>query len=175
MSYLKEMEYEIIPTESYQIIRGCAGCGCKQNFINTGKFRVNANGNQLDAWLIYQCEKCGHTYNLPLYERVRPGKIPKNVYEGFLANDEELAFQYGTDKTVFSRGRAEVAWEKVRYKLVSAKVCDYDLERDSLKVFLHNPYQIPVREEKIAADILQVSRSRIKKLQEKERLFIELV
>ena len=72
-------------------------------FVNTGKFRVNANGKQVDVWLIYQCEKCRHTMNLTVYERVRPGKIPRELYQRFLENDEELAAAYGNDSSFLKK------------------------------------------------------------------------
>lgn len=56
-------------------------------------------------WLIYQCKKCRHTLNIPIYERVSPQKIPRELYEGFLANDEELAVRYGADAALFKRNR----------------------------------------------------------------------
>ena len=89
MSYTNQREYKII--------HKCARCGRKMTFISTRRFRVNANKNKLDIWLIYQCKKCRHTLNIPIYERTAPQKIPKELYEGFLANDEELAIQYGSD------------------------------------------------------------------------------
>jgi hypothetical protein len=57
-------------------------------FATTRRFRINANKNRLDVWLIYQCQKCRHTLNIPLYERVPPQKIPAELYERLLANDE---------------------------------------------------------------------------------------
>ena len=69
MSYLKKIEYEIVPKECFKVTRNCSGCGTKTRYINTKRFRVNANGNKLDVWLIYQCEKCKHTFNLAIYER----------------------------------------------------------------------------------------------------------
>lgn len=54
MSYLKKTEYEIVLNESFLVVRGCQGCGRKTHFINTKKFRINASGNKLDVWLIYQ-------------------------------------------------------------------------------------------------------------------------
>lgn len=89
MSYSSEKEYKII--------HKCARCGKKMTFISTRRFRVNANKNKLDVWLIYQCKKCKHTLNIPIYERVSPQKIPRELYEGFLDNDQELAIRYGTD------------------------------------------------------------------------------
>ena len=87
--------------KEYKVIHKCGRCGRKMIFISTRRFRVNANKNKLDVWLIYQCKKCRHTLNIPIYERVSPQKIPKDLYEGFLANDEELAVRYGSDAALF--------------------------------------------------------------------------
>ena len=87
--------------KEYKIIHKCGRCGRKMIFVSTRRFRVNANKNRLDVWLIYQCKKCRHTLNIPIYERVLPQKIPKELYEGFLANDKELAIRYGSDAALF--------------------------------------------------------------------------
>ncbi len=87
--------------KEYQVIHKCGHCGRKMVFITTRRFRVNANKNKLDIWLIYQCKKCKHTLNIPIYERVSPQKIPKELYERFLENDEELAIRYGCDTALF--------------------------------------------------------------------------
>ena len=67
------------------------------NSYNFGKFRVNANGKQVDIWLIYRCKKCKHSWNLTIYERRRPSKIDPDEYELFIENDEALALKYGND------------------------------------------------------------------------------
>ncbi len=77
------------------------------HFVNTGKFRVNANGSRVDVWLIYQCEKCKHSLNLTVYERVRPSRISDEEYRLFLENDETLAVKYGNDKEFLKRNRVE--------------------------------------------------------------------
>lgn len=87
----------------YKVIHKCARCGRKMTFISTRRFRVNANKNKLDVWLIYQCKKCKHTLNIPIYERTVPQKIPGELYELFLANDEELAVRYALDAALFKR------------------------------------------------------------------------
>ena len=48
MSYLREIRYEIVLEDSFWVFRNCSKCGRKTHFINTKKFRVNANGNKLD-------------------------------------------------------------------------------------------------------------------------------
>ena len=90
MSYLKKIEYEIVLDKSFKVVRNCSGCGMKTNYINTKRFRVNANGSKLDVWLIYQCEKCKHTYNLTIYERQKTISIPKEEYKQYTYGEEIL-------------------------------------------------------------------------------------
>ena len=86
MSYLRKIEYEIVLKDSFWIIRNCPKCGRKAHYINTKKFRVNANGNILDIWLIYQCAECKHTLNLAIYGRKKVSSITKDEYQCFLDN-----------------------------------------------------------------------------------------
>lgn len=92
----------------YTVVYRCARCGKKQSFVSTRKFRVNANRNRLDVWLIYQCVKCRHTLNIPIFERLEVGKLPPVLYEKFLNNDKELAIACGSDLALFRRGRFPV-------------------------------------------------------------------
>lgn len=85
--------------DSIKVYHRCGGCGKKQAFINSGKFRVNANGNRVDVWLIYRCKNCKHSWNLAIYERMRPSKIKKDDYE--------LASKYGNDIDFLKRNNTE--------------------------------------------------------------------
>lgn len=89
----------------YTVIHKCGRCGKKMDFVSTRRFRVNANKNKIDVWLIYQCVKCRHTLNIPIYERVPPHKIPHELYERFLENDGDLAIACASDPGLFRRGR----------------------------------------------------------------------
>ena len=91
-----------------KVFHRCGGCGKKQEFHNSGKFRVNANGNSVDVWLIYRCKKCKHSWNLTIYERTNPKKIPKELYELFLDNDEDTAYLYGNNIEFLKRNNAEL-------------------------------------------------------------------
>lgn len=84
MSYLRKIEYEIVLKDSFWVIRSCPKCGRKTHFRNTNKFRINANGNKLDVWLIYHCTECKHTLNIAIYERKKVSSIPKEEYQCFL-------------------------------------------------------------------------------------------
>ena len=152
MSYTRKIEYRIIPKNSYEIYRNCSGCGCKTNFYNTNCFRVNANGNKIDIWMIYQCKKCKHTYNLTIYERKDPGSILKHEYEEFLCNSPKLALEYGTNISIFLNNRVEIDRESLKYDLeIMHNLDDHDTltygKGDT--IFIHNDYCLKVRIDKI--------------------------
>ncbi len=116
MSYLKKIEYEIIPKDSFWVIRSCSKCGRKTHFKNTKKFRVNANGNKLDIWLIYQCEECKHTLNLAIYERQKVSSIPKEEYQSFLDNNERLTERYGKNMQLFRKNKADIDFDRIKFE-----------------------------------------------------------
>ena len=91
-----------------KVFHRCGGCGKKQEFVNSGRFRVNANGNSVDVWLLYRCKKCKHSWNLTIFERTKPKKIPRELYELFLDNDEETAYQYGNNVDFLKKNNAEL-------------------------------------------------------------------
>lgn len=68
---------------------------------------MNANGNRVDVWLIYRCKKCKHSWNLAIYERVKPSKIEQGDYELFMGNDYNLAIKYGNDIDFLRKNNAE--------------------------------------------------------------------
>lgn len=94
--------------KAFKVFHSCGGCGKKQEFVNSGRFRVNANGNSVDVWLIYRCKKCKHSWNLTIYERTKPKKIPMDLYELFLCNDEDTACQYGNNIEFLRKNNAEL-------------------------------------------------------------------
>jgi len=166
MSYLKKIEYIIIPEESFRIVRNCSGCGCKAVFHNTNCFRVNANGNKIDVWLIYQCIKCKHTNNLTVYERQRPESMLQHEYEEFLSNSIELAFKYGTDTQFFSRNKVEVDWSQIRYIIKRQNVTDGKkqlFDKGDLLI-ISNSYVLKLRTDKVVSEILNLSRSQINEM-----------
>lgn len=177
MSYWKKIEYEMKPKDSFYVIRCCAKCGSKTHFVNTEKFRVNANGNKLDVWLIYQCEECKHTFNLSIYERQKVSSIPKEEYQRFLDNDEELARRYGTDLQLFQKNKAEIDFERVSVDFVKK----YDTEENGgsgssgndILITIYNPCKLKLRAEKQIAMVLGASRSQVKSMMEQGELELE--
>jgi len=130
-------------------------------YVNTNCFRVNANGNKIDVWLIYQCEKCKHTYNMSIYERKKLSGIQPEIYKSFLDNDTELALKFGTDKQFFANNRAEIDWSSIEYNLHVIPGGSSE-EFDCIEIY--NPYKIKIRTDKVVADLLHLTRNKIKML-----------
>ena len=165
MSYLKKIEYEIVLKDSFLVIRGCPKCGKKTHFKNTKKFRVNANGNKLDIWLIYQCEECRHTLNLAIYERKKVSSIPKEEYQLFLGNDEQLAEMYGKDIQLFRKNKADIDFDRLDYDFVKRhETMEYTDSEEEIMVTIDNPYQLKIAPEKQIAVVSGLSRSQVKNL-----------
>lgn len=192
MSYLKKIEYKIMPRKSFRVIRNCSGCGKKTHFINTERFRVNANGNKIDAWLIYQCENCKHTCNLTIYERQKPSSIPQEEYQAFLRNDEEMAAAYGMNMQFFKKNKAEVDAAEAEYDFIRLPECEdeagaealersieefdeYKQSNDKVQIQIHNPCNLKLRTERQIAEVLGISGSRVKKLMEQAQIETESV
>lgn len=176
MSYLEKIEYEIVPLESLSIIRNCSGCGKKSTFKNTKRFRVNANGNRLDVWLIYQCDKCKHTYNLTIYEREKVSSLPEKEYLCFLDNDEELAEMYGRNYQLFKRNRAEIDLESISYQYARLKgISNGTNHEQPVEIVIHNPCGLKIRLEKQIAKVLSLSRSQVKKMTELGDITVQIV
>ncbi|WOO35073.1 DUF1062 domain-containing protein [Anaerocolumna sp. AGMB13020] len=154
--------YMILPKEAYHILRNCPKCGCGSRFISTNNFRVNANGNRIDVWLIYQCEKCRHTYNLTIYERMKPSFLAGEEYKAFLENDKEYALKYGMNKGIFEANRAHIDISNITYRLKKLK------EEAEGVVVIQNPYGLKLRTDRVVAELLEISRSAAKELLKKE-------
>lgn len=168
MSYQRKIEYTIKAKESFEILRNCSGCGGKSAFYNTNCFRVNANGNKIDVWLIYQCKKCKHTCNLTVCERCRPDSILKQEYGGYLKNSEELAYQYGTDSQFFARNKAEIDWQNLKY-VISKKSKMIEgtggiFQKGDL-LYVSNQQALKIRTDKVVSEILNLTRSKLKEME----------
>jgi hypothetical protein len=173
MSYLNKYQWELVPKNLPIVKRNCPKCNQKSHYINSEKFRVNANKNNIDIWLIYQCEKCKSTWNMAIYERIKPNDINKYEYEKFLSNDKELAREYAFDLSVYSKNKAEVILEDVNYKLIQRKLEAYYINKNELVIEIICKYPIEMRIDKLLSDKLGISRSKIKDIHKKGVILID--
>ena len=158
---------------SYELIHACGGCGRKQSFVNTGCFRVNANGNKLDIWLIYQCGKCRHTLNVPIFERINSAKIDRELYERMLANDITLAEKYGKDSAFLKSKKLEPDPVTVELRLYDKndKIAVLDMSIPQ-RVAVYNESGTKLKPEKVVSLAFDISRSVAKKLIESGKILI---
>ncbi|AOR25146.1 DUF1062 domain-containing protein [Clostridium taeniosporum] len=173
MSYLNKYQWEIIPKNLPIVIRNCPKCNEKVHYINSEKFRVNANKNSIDVWLIYQCEKCKSTWNMAIYERIKPYDINKYEYEEFLSNDKELALKYAFNLSIYNKSKAKVILEHINYALIKKKLETYYSTENELIIEIVCKYPIELRVDKLLSDQLKISRNKIKNMHKKGLIFIK--
>lgn len=175
MSYLRKIEYEIVLKDSFWIIRNCPKCGRKTHYINTKKFRINASGNKLDIWLIYQCVECKHTFNLAIYERKKVSSIPKEEYQYFLDNNEQFAEMYGKNMQLFRTNKADIDFDRLHYSLVKLhETIESSGFGEQIVITIKNPHQLKIRSEKQIAMVLGLSRNQVKSLLEKGEIELKM-
>jgi hypothetical protein len=173
MSCLNKYQWELVPENLPIVKRSCPKCNEKTNFINSEKFRINANKNNIDVWLIFKCEKCKSTWNMTIHERIKPCNISKQEYDKFLSNDRELAREYAFNSSIYSKNKAEVILENINYRLVQRELEAYYIKENELVIELECKYPIELRVDKLLSDILAISRSKIKGMHKKGVVFIQ--
>lgn len=158
MCCFESKKYEIVPTKTNNIIRYCPGCGNKSAYYSTDKIRVNANGKKIDVWLIYQCGKCKHTYNLPVYRRMNRNKIDRLEYKAFFENDQKIVNRYRLNRNMFPKSDV-IGSDEPAYIL---KDMGTSIKENAIQFF--NPYNIRVRYDRLIAECLKISRAKAQKL-----------
>jgi len=166
MSYYKTITWEIIPLSLPHIKRTCPKCGQHSNYINSEKFRVNANKKSLDIWLIYHCEKCKSTYNLTLFERIHPKTIKPETLEQFMTNSTDLIRSFAFNKKVHLQNKVSLQIESLPFEVVGESL-DFNLSND---LIIKCPYGLGLRIDKVLSQKLGVSRDTIKKLYNTQKL-----
>lgn len=164
MSYLRKKQWVFILDSIPEVTRYCPKCGRKSNFINSEKFRINANRNHIDVWLIYQCTKCKSTWNMSIYERINPKDINKELYDKFLANDKILAKKYGLDVTIHNKNMSELVLDNMSYHILEKETNEYCQIENEQSIELITEFSFDIRMDKLLSEKLGISRNQIKKM-----------
>ncbi len=113
---IKKLSWVVEFTGCPAIIKRCPKCGEKMRFICSEDFRINANKNKLDVWLIYRCEKCKATHNREIYSRVNPKSLGREEFLLMQSNDGSTARKYAFDKSL-GAGKAELDYSRVEFNI----------------------------------------------------------
>ncbi len=155
----------ITPTETPKILRNCPKCGRVQKFVCSGNFRVNANGRNIDVWLIYKCEDCNCTWNMTVLSRVKPEQIEQALYTAFAKNDTETARKYAFDKSLLIKNHTVIDCSELGY-ILEKQIIDDGIDT----VEMTCEYDFGLRLDKVVSDGLSISRTRAKTLLEQNNL-----
>lgn len=85
---------------------------CRSESATTGKgrFRVNANGELLDVWLLVRCVSCDRTNKLTAHERVPVRSFEPAELDGYRVNDPELVASMLLDPLLARCNRFTLDW-----------------------------------------------------------------
>lgn len=97
MSGTLQVIWTVKSTTSPALLLPCSRCDRDRRFASSGKFRLNANGKKLDAWLVYRCEACGDSWNRPIFERRSRSGVEPALIEALHGNDPALAERIAFD------------------------------------------------------------------------------
>ena len=148
----------IKPVKPPAVRRQCPGCG-KGLYESTGRFRVNANGNRLDVWLIYRCMQCG--------------KLSEEKLLKYQENDEEEALRAAYSNFLMNQNRVEVLWETLEYEVEKSGREELMQEPHRISdqaavivIRIRNEYGLPIRFGRLLAGELGISGGKVKTLVE---------
>jgi hypothetical protein len=142
------------------IRRRCLRCASEAHCAN-GTFRVNANGQLLDVWLLTRCSGCGKTVNLTVLERVPVRAIDPLTLTRFHDNDLELAAKLLEDPAFARRNGVTLDWDgawALEKTTVDASAADV------MEISVRFVQRIPIKLTTLLSVGLDVSRSEVRRL-----------
>lgn len=171
MSSTLRIHWAIAPEIAPQPLINCNRCGTVKAYRCSGKFRVNANGKRIDVWLIYRCVDCDNSWNFGIFERCNRRDIEPALLQALESNDPELARRHAFDIVALRNqvGRVEAFPDSAVGKVVvegtkeSASVLELQLGLDM---------PTSLRLDRLLANELGVSRSRLQALEERRLLVV---
>src|SRR5215216_3111048 len=161
MSDVLRVQWTIIPATAPEPWLNCNRCRGATRFRTSGKIRVNANGKRVDAWLIYKCTSCDSTWNRPILERRHVSTIEPQLLASLQAKDPELS-----RRLAFEKWRRKLKVEHFDDVTVRKKVVSENTQPvGRLEIVCVVPEMTGVRVDRLVANELRLSRSRIQNMQ----------
>jgi hypothetical protein len=150
--------WRIVPLATPRVWRYCPHCQARRPFACSDKFRLNANQQKVDVWLIYRCVDCDKTWNYTLFTRCTPQHIGSTLYQKFQQNDQDTAWAYAFDRARLQRlgGRVDAAVPVRVHRILHA---GSPRQGNEHRIVLELPYPCAIRLDRLLASELGVSRA----------------
>ena len=162
MSDVLRVQWTIVPRTPPQPWLTCSRCGEPSPFRSSDRIRVNANGKRLDAWLIYKCTGCGSIWNRPILERRPVRTIEPDFLAALHTSEAALTRRLAFDIEGLRRSAARV--EEFDDALVTRAVLSASTMPRQLEILCRVPEPVGLRLDRLLANELGLSRSRIQNL-----------
>jgi len=138
----------------------CVGCLSGRATTGEGRFRVNANRNLLDVWLLVRCVSCDRTSKLTVHERAPVRSFDPAELDGYHTNDPELVAARLLDPVLARRNNVGLDWTGAWRLDISAPWLD-DEWPVQVEVAFEAP--VPIRPERLIAQGLELSRAEVRR------------
>ena len=152
--------WTLVAQDAPRPLRHCSRCGKMQPFRSSGRFRLNANGRRIDAWLIYKCTACDETWNRPLLERRPLAGVEATLLEALHRSDAALAQRVAFDIAGLRRHctAVEAPTDGIVHKQVVSQPAG---ELHRLEIRLGVPEATALRLDRLLVRELGLSRTRL--------------
>jgi hypothetical protein len=135
-------------------------CRSESATAGEGRFRVNANRNLLDVWLLVRCVSCHRTSKLTVHERAPVRSFDPAELDGYHANDPELVASRLLDPLLARRNRFTLDWKEA-WRLDTPSGLPDEVWPVQVEVGFEAP--VPVRPERLIAQGLGLSRNEVRR------------
>ncbi|AEH85657.1 DUF1062 domain-containing protein [Mesorhizobium opportunistum] len=171
MSGTVRIHWAIAPAIAPRPLINCNRCGGVKAYRCSEKFRVNANGKRIDVWLIYRCVDCDNSWNFGILERCNRRDIEPALLQALESNDPGLARRHAFDVSALRNQVGHVE----EFPDVAVKrhlVGETSESATALELRLGLEMRISLRLDRLLANELGISRSRLQALQERRLLTV---
>ncbi|MET9630960.1 DUF1062 domain-containing protein [Lentzea sp. NPDC006480] len=148
------------------IVKTCVSCGHSRHHA-TGKIRVNANGKQLDVWLLIGCERCDRTSKVPVHERVHVSALDHDRLVRFEDNDPAIVRELvHAQRKLDWTGTWELETDLPFYEIEKAT--------ERLEVLVRFELPAPIRVEQLLSRGFNLNRPAVKRLVDNGRISLPM-
>jgi hypothetical protein len=145
------------------VVRPCLDCDGTRHHPS-GRFRVNANGNIINVWLLLRCATCNRTSQVPVYrERVHVAPLEPARRVAYETNDPAVLRELAMSESLAAKNGYRLDWTGTWELETDAPFYALD-DPTPLRVLISFELPAPVRVERLLMLGLGLSRGEVRRL-----------